>query len=64
VHAERGTGASSYTALGAALGAKHRQLRNAGFDVFPAQPAGDPADELLRSCYLLLQTTQLLTGET
>ena len=62
--AERGTGAASATSIGASLAARHQALRGIGFDVFPAtSPEDDPASALLRSHFLVMQTTQLLKGE-
>ncbi|WP_418606117.1 NAD(P)H-hydrate dehydratase [Georgenia sp. SUBG003] len=63
--AERGTGAASAAALAEVLREHHRRLRGIGLDVFPGDvPPGDVATQLLRSHYLVLQVTALLTGET
>ncbi|MCK6212185.1 SWIM zinc finger domain-containing protein [Georgenia sp. EYE_87] len=67
--AERGTGAASPAALTAQLLEHHRRARGVGLDVFPAELApapggGEVAAQLLRSHFLVLQTTALLTGET
>jgi hypothetical protein len=62
--AERGTGAASSGALTASLATRHQSVRDIGFGVFPAVADEDPAIGILRSFYLLLQTIQLLTGES
>jgi hypothetical protein len=73
--AERGTGAASAAALTAQLLEHHRRARGIGLDVFPVElpPEGgapgesahsEIAAQLLRSHFLVLQTTALLTGET
>jgi hypothetical protein len=63
--AERGTGAASPAALGAQLLEHHRRARDIGLDVFPAEvPPAEVTAQLLRSHFLVLQTTALLTGET
>jgi hypothetical protein len=60
--AERGTGATSSGAVLAGLDAHHRALRDVGLGVFPETlPGTDPAVALLRSQYLLLQTSRALT---
>jgi hypothetical protein len=62
--AERGTGATVTASLETALASRHQALRDIGLDVFPGPPFGaDPAAALLRSHFLVMQTTQLLTGE-
>jgi hypothetical protein len=60
--AERGTGATSAGSFNRELDRHHRALRVAGFDVYPTGLDGDPPIALLRSFYLTLQVTQLLTG--
>jgi hypothetical protein len=62
--AERGTGGASPGAFTAELGKYHRALRTVGFSAFPTDADPDPAAALLRSLYLTLQVTQLLTGAT
>jgi hypothetical protein len=45
----------------ATLDARRRTLRDIGFHVFPpTRPKVDPAAALLRSHYLVLQTTHVL----
>ncbi|MFG1818938.1 hypothetical protein ACGFIF_34605 [Kribbella sp. NPDC049174] len=63
--AERGTAGTSPGAFTAEL-TRHRQaLSSVGFTVVPATTESpDPAAVLLRSLYLTLQITQLLTGAT
>ncbi|MFI5696181.1 hypothetical protein ACIA58_30280 [Kribbella sp. NPDC051586] len=60
--AERGTGAVSAGAFNHELDRRHQALRSAGFDVFPDGLGAAPPIGLLRSFYLTLQVTQLLTG--
>ncbi len=56
---ERGTGADGRVL--ASLEQRHAAARAAGFAVFAPPPAGlDPAEALLRSAYLLRQTTALV----
>ncbi|GAA4286344.1 hypothetical protein [Georgenia daeguensis] len=63
--AERGTGAASEAALTGQLLEHHRRVRGIGLDVFPAKlPPDGGAAQLLRSHFVVLQTTALLTGET
>jgi hypothetical protein len=75
--AERGTAGISPGAFAAELTTHHRALRTVGFSIFPltsptpqdasvtlADEPMDPAGMLLRSLYLTLQVTQLLTGTT
>jgi hypothetical protein len=62
--AERGTGVSAAASINAALAARHRTVRDIGFDVFPLSPVkDDPAAAVLRSHFLVMQTTRLLVGE-
>ncbi|MET9314818.1 SWIM zinc finger family protein [Kribbella sp. NPDC003505] len=60
--AERGTSAASSGAFNRDLDKRHQALRSAGFDVYPTGRDTDPPIALLRSFYLTLQVTQLLTG--
>ncbi len=61
--AERGTGGASPGAFGIGLAGHHRALRAVGFPLFAVEGTEEPAVALLRSLYLTLQVTQLLTGE-
>lgn len=60
--AERGTGAASAGAFSRDLDRHHHALRAAGFDVYPTGLGTEPPVALLRSFYLTLQVTRLLTG--
>lgn len=63
--AERGTAAASAGGVLAELDSRHRALREAGFSLF-AEPGAadsrlDPAEAMLRTHYLYLQTAAVLT---
>ncbi|MEV0795906.1 SWIM zinc finger family protein [Kribbella sp. NPDC050459] len=60
--AERGTGAASAGAFNHELDRHHQALRAAGFNVYPTGCGAEPPVALLRSFYLTLQVTELLTG--